>query len=78
MCWETRIVLRSRSAPLVTQRSRAVSQFRSQRGWTSRLMARLVWNRSRVSSETDRESARVSPAGDITNWATACRAASPP
>ena len=63
MCWETRIVLRSRSAPLVTQRRSAVSQFRSQRGWTSRLMARLVWNRSRVSSETDRESALVRPGG---------------
>ena len=41
-------------------------------------MARLVWNRSRVSSEIDRESARVSPDGDMTNWPTACRVASPP
>ena len=72
------MVLRSRSAPLVTHRSSAVSQVRSQRGWTSRRIARLAWNRSRVSSETDRDSARVSPAGWTTNWATARRAISPP
>ena len=72
------MVLRSRSAPLVTALSSAVSQVRSHRGCTSRRIARLAWNRSRVSSDTERDSALVNPDGLTTKLATARWASSPP
>ena len=79
MCWATRIVLRSRSAPLVTQRSSAVSQLRSHRGRTSRRIARLVWNRSRAQlGDRPRRAPGSARTGASRTGATACRVVSPP
>ena len=70
-------VLRSRSAPLVTERSAAVVKVRWDRGRTSRRTARRAWNRSRKNSDTVRDSARVRPLGLATNVAAARRVTSP-